>query len=241
VTASVDPRILNKTRDEVRTALHELCDPVKRGFLTDSMQVSTHIAPSLLDQLREAVATGTERGGRSRGVGLPLAVDAHDLLVEIDRRISCRRRSCEPGGECFAHELGVSLVGSEIEPNLREVVAACGVSLDLEAILGVRRFLTAWITGIGTLFDPPQRWALWDYACPVCQAKTVYRLDDSDGEEKRTAALEVSWLGTGRSKVLQCVRCLACQEEWQPNQVLFLGRLLGCELPGLSDEGEPAA
>lgn len=226
----VDPRLLHKTREEVRTALHDLCDPMKRGFLTDSMQVSTHIAPSLLDQLREAVATGTERGGRGRGVGLPLAVDAHDLLVEIGQRTIW-----------LVQQTGATPAGADIEPNLREVVASCGLSLDLESILGVRGFLRAWAGQIRNLFDPPQRWALWDYACPVCQSKTVHRLDDSDGEEKRTAALEVSWLGTGRSKVLQCVRCLACQEEWQPNQVLFLGRLLGCDLPGLSDEGEPAA
>jgi hypothetical protein len=129
----------------------------------------------------------------------------------------------------------------DIEPNLREVVAACGLSLDLESILGVRGFLRSWATSIRNLFDPPQRWALWEHACPVCLAKTVWRVDERDGEEKRAAALEATFVGVGRSKVLQGISCLACQEEWQPNQVLFLGRLLGCEIPGVSDEGEPAA
>lgn len=243
MTASVDPRILNKTRDEVRTALHDLCDPIKRGFLTDSMSVSQHEAPSLLNQLRDAVANGKGSATRGRGRGLPISVEAHDLLVDVRRRITCRQRSCPPGWLCFAHDLGLSLVGSEIEPNLREVAAACGLSMDLESILAVRRFLTAWAAQIGTLFDPPQRWALWDFACPECDAKTVYRLDDSDGEEKRTAALEVAFTGTDSDRAIQCVRCLACLEEWQPNQLMFLGRLLGCEIPGVDheDEGEPAA
>lgn len=230
MTASVDPRILNKTRDETRTALHDLCDPIKRGFLTDSMQVSQHEAPSLLNQLRTAVATGKGSVTRGRGRGLPINIEAHDLLVEIGQRTIW-----------LVHKSGATPAGADIEPNLREVVAACGLSLDLESILGVRGFLRAWIAQIGTLFDPPQRWALWEHACPECDAQTVYRLDDSDGEEKRTAALEVLFTGTDTDRAIQCVRCLACLEEWQPNQLLFLGRLLGCEIPGVSDEGEPAA
>lgn len=230
MTAPVDPRLLNKTRDETRQALHDLCDPIKRGFLTDSMTVSQHEAPSMLNQLREAVATGRERGSRGRGVGLPISVDAHDLLVEIGQRTIW-----------LVHQTGATPAGADIEPNLREVVASCGLSLDIESILGVRGFLRSWANNIRTLFDPPQRWALWEHACPVCQARTVWRLDDNDGEEKRAAALEAVFLGTGRSKVLQLVHCLACQEEWLPSQVLFLGRLLGCEIPGVTEEGEPAA
>ena len=230
-TAPVDPRLLNKTRDEVRTALHDLCDPMKRGFLTDSMQVSQHEAPSLLNQLREAVATGKGSASRGRGRGLPISIEAHDLLVEIGQRTIW-----------LVQQTGASPAGADIEPNLREVVAACGLSLDLEAIIGVRRFLQTWATQIRTLFDPPQRWALWGHACPECDSATVFRLDESDGEEKRTAALEVAFTGSDVDRKIQCVRCLACLEEWQPNQLLFLGRLLGCEIPGVSDdEGEPAA
>lgn len=232
MTTPVDQRLLTKTRDEVREALHDLCDPVKRGFLTDSMTVSTHSAPSLLDQLRDAVATGKGSASRGRGMGLPISIDAHDLLVEIGQRTIW-----------LVHQTGATPAGADIEPNLREVVAACGISLDLEAILGVRGFLRGWVNSICTLFDPPQRWALWDYACPICQARTVFRLDESDGEQKRTAALEVAFVGTDSDRKIQCVRCLACLEEWKPNQLLFLGRLLGCEIPGLEDgdEGEPAA
>jgi hypothetical protein len=226
----VDPRILNKTREEVRTALHDLCDPIKRGFLTDSMQVSQHEAPSLLNQLRTAVATGKGSATRGRGRGLPINIEAHDLLVEIGQRTIW-----------LVQQTGASPAGADIEPNLREVVAACGLSLDLESVIGVRGFLRAWVQQIGTLFDPPQRWALWEHACPECDAQTVYRLDESDGEEKRTAALEVAFTGTDVDRKIECVRCLACLEEWQPNQLMFLGRLLGCEIPGVSDEGEPAA
>lgn len=230
-TAPVDPRILHKAREETRDALHDLCDPIKRGFLTDSMTVSQHVAPSLLDQLREAVATGRERGAGRRGLGLPISVDAHDLLTEIGRRTIW-----------LVRETGATPAGQDVEPNLREVVASCGLSLDLESVLGVRGFLRAWTNSIRTLFDPPKRWALWGFSCPECDEHTVWRLDDSDGEEKRTAALEVAFTETdGGEQRIRDVHCLACQEEWVPSQLLFLGRLLGCEIPGVDTEGEPAA
>lgn len=232
MNAPVDPRTLHRTREEVRAAHTALVDPTKRGFLTDSMQVSTHTAPSLLNQLRQAVATGSSTSGvRGRGTPLPISADAHDLLNDITRRAMWMLR-----------KLGTTPASRDIEPNLREVVAACGLSDDLEALLGVRGFLRAWVASIRSMFDPPKRIYLWDQACPVCMSKTVYRLDESDGEEKRSAALEVAFTesDTGERRIKD-VHCLACQEEWLPSQLLWLGRLLGQEIPGVETEGEPAA
>lgn len=69
MTTPVDPRVLNRTREETRDALHDLVDPIVRAFLTDTMEMSRRQAPSLLDQLREAVATGREREPRAAALG----------------------------------------------------------------------------------------------------------------------------------------------------------------------------
>lgn len=153
-------------------------------------------------------------------------MDAHDLLVEIGRRVIW-----------LVHKTGATPAGSEIEPNLREVVAACGLSMDVESILGVRGFLRSWVASINALFDPPRRWELGGHACPECDSKEVWRLDSGDGEEKRVAALEVVFVSSDTDRKIDKVWCLACQEEWQPNQLLWLGRLLGCDpLPGVTEE-----
>lgn len=233
MTDMVDQRVLNKTRDEVRQAHSELVDPIKRGFLTDSMEVSTHTAPSLLNQLRQAVATGSERGSRGRGTPLPISADAHDLLDDITQHAM---------GILKSKYFRIQPASRDIEPNLRELVAACGLSTDLEALLGVRGYFRSWVASIRSMFDPPKRVYLWGHACPACQAKVVYRIDDTDGEEKRSASLEVAFVesDTGERKIKD-VHCLACQEEWLPSQLLWLGRLLGCEIDGVDHEGEPAA
>lgn len=227
----VDPRLLHKTREEVRQAHAELVNPIKRGFLTDSMEVSTHLAPSLLNQLRQAVATGLEKGSRGKGTPLPISTDAHDLLVTITRQ-----------SMWMLHKMGMRPASRDIESNLREAVASCGLSSDVEAILGVRGLLRAWVYSIRSMFDPPKRIQLWGHTCPECDSREVWRLDESDGEEKRSAALEVSFTesDTGDRKI-RYVQCLSCMEEWKPNQLMFLGRLLGCSIPGVEDEGEPAA
>lgn len=231
---TTDPRLLRKTIDEVREAHTALVDPIKRGFLTDSMEVSTHLAPSLLNQLRQAVATGSSTGGiRGKGTPLPISADAHDLLDDIERHAM---------GILKSRYFRITPASRDIEPNLRELVAACGLSADLEALLGVRGYLRAWVASIRSMFDPPKRIYLWGHPCPVCQARMVWRLDDSDGEEKQTAPLEVAFTetDTGERKIKD-VHCLACQEEWLPSQLMWLGRLLGQEIPGVETEGEPAA
>jgi hypothetical protein len=229
---TTDQRLLRKTMDEVREAHTSLVDPIKRGFLTDSMEVSTHIAPSLLNQLRQAVATGNSTGGvRGRGTPLPISADAHDLLGTITESTMGMLR-----------HFGTTPAGRAVEPNLREVVACCGLSTDLEALLGVRGFLRAWVASIRSMFDPPKRIYLWGHPCPVCNSREVFRLDESDGEEKRIAPLEVAFVEseTGERKIKD-VHCLACLEEWLPSQLMWLGRLLGQEIPGVETEGEPAA
>lgn len=241
----VDPRVLHKTREETRDALADLCDEQKRSYMREKIDpdtgavigidgVTRHTSPSLLGQLAQAVAKGTLRGVRGGGGSpLPISADAHDLLTTIGRRTIW-----------LLGETGAQPAGSDIEPNLRAVVGWVCVSSDLETTLGVRNFLRAWVAAIRNLLDPPKRISLWDHACPVetCGQREVWRLDESDGEEKRTAALEVAYAELDSGEwTIRDVHCLACTAEWLPSQLMWLGRLLGCEIEGVQPEGEPAA
>jgi hypothetical protein len=75
----------------------------------------------------------------------------------------------------------------------------------------------------------------------ACGERTVWRQDDSDGETKRTAALEIV-MEEDRSATLaakEC-RCLACNEVWPRDRLLELAESMGLAIPGL-EEGNPAA
>lgn len=251
MTDTVDPRVLNKTRDECRDALHDLCDVQVRSVWREDGTVTRHQGLSLLDQLRDEVANSSSRGGRRRSSHTsPLAVDALDLWNEIGA-----------GMTMLVSEFDAAPDGQGIEAGLRAVVAAGGMSTDLEALLGLRGFLRAWTNSIRTLLDPPKRVPLWGHPCPVegCGEKTVWRVDESDNELKRTAALQVSfeemWSDEKRCHelVAKDACCLACDEPWSRPQLLFLARLLGRDFTGVDlsvlglvdgeseETGEPAA
>lgn len=228
-----DVRVLRTACDETRDALGDLCDPLKQRFLMPTMGVTEYISPSLLEQLRDAVATGRERGGRGASIPLPISTDAHDLLVKIGRQTMW-----------LLGETGARPAGAGIEENLRSVVnTVTSTAMDLEAVLGVRNFLRSWATSIRNLLDPPKRISLWGYHCPEpkCEAEEVWRLDESDGETKRTAPLEVAFTETNGDPAIRDVHCLACGKEWPPNQLLWLGKLLGCEIAGVQPEDEGTA
>jgi hypothetical protein len=222
--------------EEVRDALHDLCDVQVRSVWREDGTVTRHEGLSLLDQLRDEVANSSSRGGRRRSSNSsPLAVDALDLWNTIGAGMT------ELCSEFDAHSEAPG-----IEAGLRATVAAAGGSTDLEALLGLRAFLRAWVNSIRTLLDPPKRVPLWGHACPVdvCGERTVWRVDESDGELKRAAALEAALAENTRGDLeVTEVRCLACAEPWPRAKLYFLARLLGCELPGVENEetGEPAA
>jgi hypothetical protein len=235
VTVS-DPRLLHKVMEDARDALHDLCDPPKRSVWREDGTLTRHTADSLLAQLRDEVANSSNRGGRRRSSNSsPVGVDALDLWNTI-----------ATGALFLAAQTGAHLDGVEVEHVLRASVAAAGVLTDVEAVLGVRNALEGWLKAIRTLLDPPKRVSLWGQACPMetCGNTTVWRQDESDGEVKRTAALEIvleeDQLG---ARVAKECRCLACNEVWPRNRLLFLARLLGSDVSGLGgvEEGEPAA
>lgn len=233
---TADPRLLHKAMEDTRQALTDLCDPLKRAVWREDGTLTRHHAVSLLKQLREEVANSSSRGGRRKSSNSsPVGVDALDLWNEIGK-----------GSVKLVELTGAHLDGFSPEYAIRMSVAAVGQSTDLEAVLGVRNALEAWVKAIRILLDPPKRIPLWGRECPVevCGEVTVWRRDDSDGEVKRTAALEVAMeeKQVGKLVAREC-RCLACGEVWPRSRLVELAESMGLFVPGLVgvDEGEPAA
>jgi hypothetical protein len=231
-----DTRLLLRARDDARSALHDLCDPLKRAVWREDGTVTRHHAVSLLKQLREEVANSSNRGGRRKSsTSSPVGVDALDLWNSI-----------QAGALFLAAQTGAHLDSPDAEHALRQSVAAAGGMTDLEGLYGLRNTLETWVKAIRTLLDPPKRVSLWGKACPAesCGEKTVWRRDESDGEVKRAAALEVTMeenqVGTLTAK--EC-RCLACNTVWPRNRLMELAEQMGLFVPGLLDdvEGAPAA
>lgn len=234
MTAPVDARLLRKAADETRQALADLCDPLKRSVWREDGTLTRHHAVSLLKQLREEVAgSGGRVGGPRRSAPVPVAVEALDLWNTITSEAV----------KTLARQTGAHLEQEGPEHAIRQSVAAVTASTDLLAVWGVRNTLEGWTKAIRTLLYPSKRIPLWGKSCPVegCGERTVWRRDESDGEVKRTAALEIGMDedGSGSLAAKEC-RCLACAEVWPRDRLLELAESMGLLIPGVI-EGEPAA
>jgi len=225
---TADARLLRQAIDDTRHALADLCDPLKRAVWREDGTLTRHHNVSLLKQLREEVANSSSRGGRRRtSNSSPLGVDALDLWTAI-----------QAGALLLARETGADVAPGDPEQAIRESVAAVAVSTDLPAVWGVRNTLEGWTKAIRLLLDPPRKVPIWGKACPVegCGEVTVWRRDESDGEVKRTAALEIG-MAEGRSGTLEAreCRCLACGEVWPRDRLLELAEAMGLAIPGLEE------
>ena len=235
----VDARLLHKVRDDCRHALTDLCDPQKRSIWREDGTLSRHHAVSLLKQLREEVANSSNRGGRRKSSSSsPVGVDALDLWDQV--RAGALYLALSTGAH-LERQPGDAPDTAGTEHAIRQAVAAAGGLTDIEAVLGVRNALEGWVKAIRALLNPAKRVPLWGKECPACGEKTVWRRDDSDGEKKRTAALEIV-MEEDRSATLAAkeARCLACCEVWPRDRLLDLAEAMGLALPGM-EEGNPAA
>lgn len=228
MTSSSDPRLLHKTRDDVRYALRELCDPLKRTVWRDDRTLTVHHAVSLLKQLREEVAnSGGRPGGVRRAAPIPVAVEALDLW-----------NSVLAGARLMAETTDAVLTESGPEHAIRRSVAQAGGMTDLETLWGIRNTLDGWVKSIRTLLHPAKRIPLWGRPCPVetCGEVTVWRRDDSDGEVKRAAALEIG-MDENQSGTLAAkeARCLACNTVWPREKLLDLAESMGLAIPGVEE------
>lgn len=237
----VDARLLHKVRDDCRYALRDLCEPQKRTIWREDGTVSAHHAVSLLKQLREEVANSSSRGGRRKSSNSsPLGVDALDLWDQV--RAGALYLAASTGAHLDRQPDGAPDTAA-VEHAIRQAVAAAAGLSDVEAVLGVRNALEGWVKAIRALLNPAKRVPLWGRSCPVqaCGESTVWRRDESDGEVKRTAALEIV-MEEDRSATLAAkeARCLACCEVWPRDRLLELADAMGLAIPGM-EEGNPAA
>lgn len=228
-----DTRLLLRAREDIRYALADLCDPLKRSIWREDGTLTRHHAVSLLKQLRQEVANSSSRGGRRKSsTSSPLGVDALDLWTAI-----------ETGAVFLAAQTGAHLDHTGTEHAIRQSAATVCTSTDLEALWGVRNALEGWVRSIRHLLHPAKRIPLWGHPCPVeaCGESTVWRRDESDGEVKRTAALEIG-MDENQSGTLVAseARCLACNEVWPRERLLELAEAMGLAIPGIEQQGEAA-
>jgi hypothetical protein len=219
-----DPRLLHQARDDVRYALKELCDPLRRTVWREDGTLTTHHAVSLLKQLREEVGnSGGRSGGIRRAAPIPVAVEALDLW-----------NSVLAGAHLMAEETGATLTEPGPEHAIRRAVAEAGGCTDLEVLWGIRNMLDGWAKSIKALLHPTRRIPLWGKSCPECWEVTVWRRDESDGEAKRTAALEIG-MDENQSGTLAATeaRCLGCGAVWPRSRLLELAEAMGLAIPGV--------
>lgn len=227
-----DTRMLLKAREDIRYALTDLCDPLKRAIWREDGRLTRHHAVSLLKQLREEVAGSSGRaGGPRRSAPIPVAVEALDLWDSV-----------VTGTRLMVEATNAVLTEPGPEHAIRRSVAAAGGCTDLETLWGMRNAMEKWVKQIRALLNPAKRIPLWGKPCPVevCGESTVWRRDETDGETKRTAALEIG-MDENQSGTLAAseARCLACGEVWPRDRLLDLAEAMGLAIPGM-EEGAAA-
>lgn len=215
-----DPRLLRQAIDDTRAHLAELINPQVRSYIRDKIDpgsgavigiagTTRHPVPSLLQQLRRAVAsTQSSGGGPGKAAPIPISADAYDLLTDITARVALLVELWQAPRD-----------HSTVEDRLRAVVNIAGMSTDLEAVYGLRLALAKWVARIRDLFDPPKRLYL-AAPCPRCEVSMVWRRDDRLGEDVQQPALQVDGT-TG------CT-CLSCGAHWDPTLFEHLASVLGC-------------
>jgi hypothetical protein len=207
--STVTVRELHRAQAQARAVAAELVDPDVREQPRDDGTVTRHIGPSLLAQLRAAVATGSESGRvvRSRaGLPMVLCAAALDLVHEIESETAL----------WWPREHAA-------EARIRAVTAAAGRWTDMDLVARLVAQMRSWAAAIRAYLDPPRRLHI-AAACPACDVRMVHRRDDT-GAMVLVPVLQVDG-DTG------CV-CLACRHHWPTTHLELLARALDCApLPG---------
>lgn len=201
---------------ELADAISALIDP-KLGVVDhDSGPFNTWL-DSLYEQLQDALpGSKRDRTGVSRSQ-LPMWADALDLLRAIDRQVA----KWEPPFPMQPGDLTTMIPVTILR--LREIDDRKWRPQDVDAINDMTTQLKAWATEITKLLADEHPKHLPD-PCPACGKKTVYR--NRDGEDIRTPALQITKVAGG----FEC-ECQGCHTSWGPSRFLFLGKVLGYELP----------
>ena len=164
----------------------------------------TLYAPSLYNCLKADLA-GTQGDNRTPAKSLPpIWLDASMLLTEID-----------------AQTLKWAPIPGITPDRLQRLSFQSWRPQDTDLVTMIARTVDGWCESIMNLLDPQDR-KFVSAACPSCGREIVYR-KDSAGETVRQPALKLV--------LSQGCTCQACGAFWAPEKFLFLGRLLGYEIP----------
>lgn len=206
---TLDARELADARERLRDACRELTDPQTTDIVRDDHTRTRHVGPSLMSQLRAAIATGgeTTMGPRSGGRPLVIVASAHDLAAAIAADVA-DWPWCERGGDT--------------DQRIRGCVATLCRGTDLESITYVDRHLTVWSTDIRALLNPGKRRHLAS-PCPACGYRMAWVRDPGTGERVQVHALQVAPAGNGGT--LQCT-CQACATVWPESHFELLAAVL---------------
>ncbi len=211
-----------KPRKRLRTALrasagHPEPDgalPLALRALEDAVHALTHPPTththSRYHNLRAALTDA--RAGHHHtapGSSLPLWIDALKLAILIDQRTN--RITQRP------RTIPTPL-------RLRLLLLERWRPQDCDRLTQISTEIESWNQAVDDLFAVKPIY-LTDHRCPQCGQKETNRIAD-DSERVRTPALAVT--------AEKGAWCQACHTRWQPDQLVFLGRLLGHHPEGIT-------
>jgi hypothetical protein len=182
--------------------------------------------PSRYVMLRGALCGTRGGGGRKSQPSsmIPCWVDALKLLITIDDRAAELERWHR--GRCAGCPVCRHLADRNGDhPTVRRVCALPDYPWrpqDSRALLEITGELDGYAKAIDDLFAPKPIY-LPD-PCPQCGQSATYRFTD-DGQRVRTSALAV----TAEHGAV----CQSCHVVWPPDQLVFLGRILGTGAAGI--------
>jgi hypothetical protein len=211
-TTAVDGNLLDATAklgDAVAALTARQAHALGRG--------GTGWLPSRYVLLRGALEGTRGAGARRRRQAsslLPCWVDALKLLMAIDAYAGELEYRYPPAAVDGGDHLTVRRVRALLEYGWRPQ--------DSRAVLDIAGELAAYAQAIDDLLAPKPIY-LPD-PCPQCAHTCTYRFTD-DGQRVRTAALAV----TAEHGAV----CQNCHAVWPPDQLVFLGRILGTGAAGI--------
>jgi hypothetical protein len=155
---------------------------------------------SLLDQLTEAVQSGSGESGRGvQGSRPPLDVACVSLLIDIAEAV---REACR--GFDIKRQFDTA-------KDLRRLASRLVAEQDnddeidwwVDALHGWCRHIRSAIS-----IDPDRSWRLHGVPCPDC--RTMHILENDDGQAVRRPAIHVIWA----SGLVRAIQCQACEATW---------------------------
>lgn len=187
--------------------VRELTEQRHAKVMRDDRTTTTHTAPSLLDELRQAVAVGGEAtgmGAAAPGSKLPMAANAADAMVAIEQRVLRMQLQASQAG------------GVTVESRLELIQSIVLGWSDAGDVAWANHLLRQVVELIANTLTPARRFTL-RRPCPACGVAVVQTRDDL-GETVMAPALTVD--------DRHGAHCAACDLRWPPEMVRQLAGLI---------------